>query len=217
VTHTVKTESDINAMRQMWGAVANPEPAIAPPSVLTVEHLLALDIPTPGMLIDGVVPMRGASLIVGTSKSGKTLLAAQSAIAVASGTALFGQYRVLHQGPALMIEQDDPAATASIKDVLQRSPVPVAGIPFLLVPRVSFTFGPEFIAWLEGMITERSLRLVVLDSYTALRGPRARGGDIVKAEQDDLTHLDGLAKRTDCAILIVHHCCPAISGTDSAV
>ena len=37
--------------------------------------------------------------------------------------------------------------------------------------------------------------------YTALRGPRPKGIDIVKAEHEDLTQLDALAKRTDSALL----------------
>lgn len=194
--------------------VCGQDDATEPTQVLSVSDLLALDIAIPEMLIENIIPMRGASLINGASKSGKTLVAAQAAIAVASGTALFGQYRVLQSGPVLMIEQDDPAATASVKDILQRSPVPVAGIPFYLVPKVPFTFGPEFIAWLETEILGRSLRLIVLDSYTALRGARPKGGDIVKAEQEDLTQLDALAKRTDCAIVIIHHASKGSAALD---
>jgi RecA-family ATPase len=152
-----------------------------------------------------MIPRRGASLIVGASKSGKTLLAAQAAIAVASGTALFQNYRVLQQGAVMMIEQDDPDASASVKQILERSSVPVADIPFHLVPKVPYTFGPELIDWLEGEIASRLLRLVVLDSYTALRGPRPKGIDIVKAEHEDLTQLDALAMRTDSALVILHH------------
>ena len=166
---------------------------------------MALDVPEPGMLIEGMIPRRGASLIVGASKSGKTLLAAQAAIAVASGTPLFQNYRVIAPGPVMMIEQDDPDASASVKQILQRSSVPVDGIPFHLVPKVPYTFGPELIDWLEGEITSRSLRLVGLDSYTALRGPRPKGVDIVKAEHDDLTQLDELAKRTNSSLVVLHH------------
>jgi RecA-family ATPase len=62
----------------------------------------------------------------GAPKSNKTLLAVQMAIAVASGNPLFDYYRVLTPGPVLLVEQDDPAGAASFKDILQRSPVPVA-------------------------------------------------------------------------------------------
>jgi hypothetical protein len=157
------------------------------------------------MLVENFLPAAGATLMFGAPKSNKTLFAVQIAIAVASGSAVCDYYRVLHRGAVLVVEQDDPAGAASIKDILRRSPVGVANIPFSLAPRVPHTFGLEFLDWLEGQIRSRGLRLIVLDSYTALRGPRGAGIDIVKTEQSDLTMLDDLAKRTACAILIIHH------------
>jgi hypothetical protein len=215
----VEQPADADKLSQRWGPEeagnnSGGNAAQKSPEILSVADLMALDIPEPEMLIEGMVPMRGASLIVGAPKSGKTLLAAQAAIAVASGAALFGNYRVVRQGAVMMIEQDDPAATASMKQILDKSPVPVAGIPLFLVPEVKFTFGPKFIAWLEGEITRLSLRLVVLDSYTALRGSRIKGGDIVKAERDDLTQLDGLAKRTESALVVLHHNSKGSAGLD---
>src|ERR1035438_738372 len=62
----------------------------------------------------------------------------------------------------------------------------------------------EFIGWLRAEIASKKLRLVVLDSYTAMRAVRT-GTDIVKAEQIDMRLLDSLAKETGCAVLIVHH------------
>src|SRR3954451_17954299 len=138
----IASEADLSVVGHAWIAVP----------VWSVLELLALDVPPPEMLIKGMIPRRGASLINGASKSGKTLFGAQAAIAVASNTALFDQYQVLVSGPVLMIEQDDPAATASVKDILTRSPLPVADIPFYLVPKVPFNFGPELIAWLEAEI-----------------------------------------------------------------
>ncbi|MBZ5607168.1 MAG: AAA family ATPase [Acidobacteriia bacterium] len=128
--------------------------------------------------------------MVGAPKSGKTLLAVQCALAVASGTRLFDHYRVLEPGPTLIVEQDDPAGASSVKTILQRSKMDTEGIPFYLVPRVRFSFGLEFLQWLEGQVGARQLHLVVLDSYTALRGSRRSGVDIVKAEQSDLNLLD---------------------------
>jgi len=218
---TVKQPADADKLSQRWGpddtgSRGSEGAAKSMPVVprYTADELLALDIPMPEMLIEGMIPAAGASLIVGASKSGKTILAAQAAIAVATGAALFQNYRVREQGAVMMLEQDDPAATASVKQILSVSPVPVAGIPFYLVAKVPFTFGPDFIAWLEGEITKLSLRLVVLDSYTALRGSRIKGGDIVKAEQGDLTQLDELAKRTNSAISIIHHNSKGSAGLD---
>ncbi len=166
------------------------------------------------MVIEGVVPSAGASLIVGASKSGKTLLGVQMALAIASGAPLFEQYRILKPGPVLVLEQDDPAGAASIKDILQRSPIPVDELPFYLVPRVPWVFGPELLDWLGGEIAKLDLSFVLLDSYTALRGQRGANIDIVKREQSDLMMIDELAKKTHAAILIVHHASKGSFGMD---
>ena len=183
------------------GGTRRPEP----PRILSVADLLKMDVPEPKMLIEGIVPAAGASLSIGAAKSGKTLDAVQKGIAVASGAPLYGYYRVSEPGAVLFVEQDDPAGAGSIKAILQRSSVPVTGIPFHLVAGVPYQFGPALLEWLESQIVALKVRLTVLDSYTALRGPRPKGVDICKAEQHDLSQFDGVAKRTNCAVLIIHH------------
>ena len=175
----IETEADLG---QFDSQIRDPKPQNGP-QILSVADLLALQVPPPSMLVESIVPGSGATLVVGAPKSNKTLLSVQIGIAVASGNPVCDYYRVLQPGPVLMVEQDDPAGAASIKDILQRSPVPVEGIPFFLAPRVPFTFGLQFVEWLEERICDRALRLVVLDSYTALRSSRGAGIDIVKAEQ----------------------------------
>jgi hypothetical protein len=144
----IKTEGDLASVE----AKARSMKSLAQPTVLSVADLMALNVAPPSMLIDGLLPGAGASLMFGAPKSNKTLLAVQMAIAVASGHPLFDYYRVLTPGPVLMVEQDDPAGAASLKDILRRSPVPVEGTPFYLAPRVPFTFGVDFLEWLEGQI-----------------------------------------------------------------
>jgi hypothetical protein len=207
--HEIKNAHDIDSLG--WKAALSPP---AEPKILSVAEILKLDVPESSMLIEGMVPATGASLIVGAAKSGKTLDAIQKAIAVASGSALYGRYRVLAPGPALVIEQDDPAGASSIKTILQRSSVPVSHIPFHLVVGVPFQFGTDFLEWLEGKVVQHGIRLVVLDSYTALRGPRSRGVDIVKVEQNDMRALDALAKRQRCAVIVIHHSSKGSAGLD---
>lgn len=176
-----------------------------PPKVLTVEQILAVKRSKPKMLIESLIPIPGAVLISGPQKSGKTVLAVQAAIAVASGRPLMDNFRIIEPGPVLFIEQDDPAGAASIQEYLNASLTPVKGIPFHLVEHVPYTFGPEFLSWLQSQITALECKFIVLDSYTALRPHRRAGGDIVKVEYDELAMLDVLAKRNNCTILVLTH------------
>jgi hypothetical protein len=177
-----------------------------PIPVLAYADLKQIETPMEQRLFDGYpLPAVGATLIVGAPKTGKTLLAAQQALAVARGKHLFDYYSVLQPGPVMIVEQDDPGGAASIRDIVERSGGGPDDLALYVVPRLPFGFGPALLEWLEQQITARTLRLVVLDSYTALRGPRGPGIDIVKVEQTELTQLDALAKRLCCAVAIIHH------------
>ncbi|MFN7938311.1 MAG: hypothetical protein U0R19_33595, partial [Bryobacteraceae bacterium] len=76
---------------------------------------------------------------------------------------------------------------------------------FFTVDRGNFVLNDDFLAFLEHEITTRRIGLVVLDSYTKLRSVRGSGADIVKAEANDFTNLDRLAKKLHCVILVIHH------------
>src|SRR5271165_4291683 len=98
------------------------------PEVLSASELLAKELPTPEWLIESILPMRGACLLVGGAKTGKTILSTQMAVAVASGKPLFDYYRTLPAGqtpvgqiPTMLVEQDDSGSPASIQQILQRA------------------------------------------------------------------------------------------------
>jgi hypothetical protein len=175
------------------------------PAVLTVSEILARNHLRPDELVEGIMPTRGATQIVGGPKTGKTILAFQICDAVARGQALFDKYRV-KQGPAMLIEQDDPAGAESVKELISRSSMSVSldDVPFYLVTNVPFALGPDFLNWLQAEILKLKLKLVVIDSYTAIRGLR-KGNDIVKIEQTDMRLFDELGKATNCLILLIHH------------
>ena len=184
----IQSEPELHDIQKRWGIETPPARQTNrgtpdPPIIYSAAELLDLAIPVPAMLFEGLpLPTRGTSLIVGAAKSGKTILAVQEAIAVASGRSLFDAYRVLEPGPVLIVEQDDPAGAASIKTILQCAGV-ARSLPLHMVPKVPFGFGPALLEWIEKQVSLLSLRLVLLDSYTALRTSRPPGIDIVKAEQ----------------------------------
>jgi hypothetical protein len=180
--------------------------------LIGADDLIEMDIPQPDTIIDSRLPSSGACLIIGAQKSNKTLLALQLAIAAALDHPLFDWFpRIGERSPVIFFERDDPAGDSSVQAVLKRSPVVRTAreqgvpIPFYLVPRIDLTLGPGFTDWLRGEIMEKNARLVVLDSYTALRPPHLSGGDIVKIEYAELSQLDQLGKLTNCLIVVVHH------------
>jgi hypothetical protein len=71
---------------------SSPEPArIVPgPQPLSMQELMALDVPAAEMLIEDLIPLAGAVLVVGTGNAGKTILSAQIGLAVAAAKPLFG-------------------------------------------------------------------------------------------------------------------------------
>jgi hypothetical protein len=172
--------------------------------VLTASELVAQDLPEPRMRIKTMLPAAGAVTIIGKSKSGKTVKAVQIAISVASNHPLMDYYEVLDPGPVLVIEQDDPAGNSSIQMMLKRSPIAVTN-NFHFAARMPVAFGLEFIGLLEAEIRRLGLKLVILDSYTAMRSNRGAGVDIVKAEEQELKQLDELGKRTNSTIGVIHH------------
>lgn len=177
------------------------------PRFLSLPEILALDVDPPRDLIEGILTDASLNMLIGAKKQGKTLFATQTAVAVATGQPFVGAYRIGTSGPAAIIEVDDPRGVASVKDLLAKSSTlkanPKASI--YAIDKVPFTFGSEFSDWLRREITEKSCKLVVIDSYTKLRPRRKSGADVVKDEEEDLTPLGEIARDTKAAILLLHH------------
>jgi hypothetical protein len=175
------------------------------PRSIEIRELMTLDLPTPTQLIEHILPGEGMLMMIGLHKSGKTVLAIQMALAVASGKALFDYYRTEKQGGVMVIEQDDPGGEVTIKNIASRYPG-AEELPLTIVPKQkNLSFGQPFLSWLEEQIEVRKLRLVVLDSYSALRPSRKGGCDIVKVEYDELSLLDELGKRAKITLMVLHH------------
>jgi hypothetical protein len=167
--------------------------------------LMSVKITQPSELIEGTLPIPGVTLLVGAKKSGKTVLAVQVAISIATGQRyLWGHCKINQHGPVLFIEQDDPGGEAAMQMMVEKSSIARRDMPCYWVCPKDLVLGPDFLFTLESSILEHGYRCIVLDSYTALR-PRRKGGDPVKDEVEDFRSLDELAKRLNCTIIILHH------------
>jgi AAA domain/Bifunctional DNA primase/polymerase, N-terminal len=178
------------------------------PAGKSAAELLDLKVPEQRMLIDGFLVREGVVLIVGSHKTGKTILAAQISVAVASGQALMQWWPVKEKGPVIVVEMDDPAGEQNFHTYFKKSPIPTRGLDIQVFTQSDLgglTLGVEFLDWLEFEIKKRKPRLIVLDSYSALRGHRKVGGDIVKIEGDEISLLNRLCHKHDCVIGLLHH------------
>ena len=175
--------------------------------VLSLGEVLAIQ-PTVGqMLFDGFpLPAHGCTLTTGIHRSGKTTFMLQCAISILNGRALLDNYQTLKTGGVLLLANDDPASDESTAATLQQWNLPPT-LPFHFVRDVPFPLGGEvFLAWLEREIKTRNLAVVILDSYTSLRGMRGSSSmDFVKVERDEIMGLDKLGKRLKCCIVLIHH------------
>jgi hypothetical protein len=178
-----------------------------PPTILTYAELKKIEAPVKQMLFeDYPLPANGAALICGQPRGGKTILAIQQALAVARNKPLYDYYRPRRTGAVMVVQQDDASGAASVRDLVEASGGGRDDMPFLTVKqKLPFGLGLAMLEFLEAQITEQKLVMVVLDSYTALRGARKGGTDIVKVEQTELSQLDELGKRLGCLIVIIHH------------
>lgn len=170
----------------------------------TLEDLARMVITKPRNLIEDLLPIPGAVVMVGTQKAGKTVLAAQMAMSVAAGVPLFDEYAVCEPGPALFLEQDDPAGEATLKELSEHTRIPMQGKPFQYIANCSFALGPEFFLRLEAEILRSRTKLCILDSYTALRSGRPNGVDICEGGGNGLWRA-GPNRQTNG----LHHCDPA--------
>jgi hypothetical protein len=198
------------AQRTVQVAAAPP----ANPLVMGIGAIMQVEATAPEMLIEEFLPTPGCVLMFGREKVGKTLLAIQAGFCVAANLHLFQNYRIVKPGPVLLVEADDPGGAASLKLLLGKTDLPVMQAPFFTVAEPDLRLSDGFLQWLRHEIKARALKLVILDSYTALRGPRAAGGDIVKTEAGEMGELDKLGKEMGMCILLIHHESKGAAGLD---
>lgn len=151
-----------------------------------------------------------AGILGGAPKTGKSFLALDLAVAVASGRPAIGRFAVPAPGPVLLLAAEDPPAV-----VVQRLAAlatarehPLATLPIAVIVEAGLRL-PEGLDRLTATVVQRHARLLILDPLIRVH----RADENSAAEMAAV--LDGvraLARATDCAVLLVHHTRKAAAG-----
>lgn len=166
------------------------------------DELLARDLPPIQMVVGDVIPA-GLLLLAGDPKAGKTLLAQDLALSIATGRPAWGGLEV-PQGRVLYIAREggEIAFRNRLEIMLEGAAAPSE----MRIAYESEKLGGRLESQLESWMTKQpDTRLVVIDTYAAV-APETRG---VNRHQEDYNALAGLA---DCAnrhpgtlYLVIHH------------
>jgi hypothetical protein len=156
-------------------------------------------------LIESLWAEQAVGIVGGQPKCGKSYLALEVAVSVASGAPCLRRFPVVHAGPVLLFAAEDPpslvrerlegiARTAGVS--FESLDIHVITAPVLRLDR------PQDRQRLHATVQTVQPRLLVLDPFVRLH----RKDENVAAEVAPLlAYLRGLQRRFQTAVLLVHH------------
>lgn len=156
-------------------------------------------------LIESLWGAGAVGVIGGAPKCGKTWLALDMAVAVASGRPCLGRYAVPTPGPTLVFAAEDapPCVRERLVHLAQARGTDFAALDVGLIVEPSLRLDlAEPVARLRATLARRRPRLLVLDPYVRLQSADENSATEVSAI---LSTLRELSRTFACAIALVHH------------
>lgn len=157
-------------------------------------------------LVDDLFASSAVGLLGGPAKAFKTWVAAELALAVASGTPAFGRFAVPGPGPVLFFGAEDspPDLRARFDGIARARQLDLAKVPLLLLDLAQLRLDdPAHLDRLHATVALHAPRLLVLDPFVRL----VAGLDENSARDVStvLGALRTLQRERDVTILLVHH------------
>ena len=164
-------------------------------------------------LIDEIWPIEGVGLLAASPKLGKTWLASEMGVAVASGSAFLSSFDVPEAGPVLMFSAEDHASDMKrrISGICRARDIDVATLNLSLIDSSTLTLNrsSEF-ARLKATVQDVRPKLLILDPFVRLH---TGSENDVSSVSRVLGRLRSLQRDLRVAILVVHHVRKRDSGT----
>jgi hypothetical protein len=168
----------------------------------TAAELMAEKFPEPRWAVPGVIP-QGLTLLAGAPKLGKSWLAMNLGVAIASGGMALGSIRV-DEGDVLYLALEDNGRRlqSRLRMVLQGDTAPARLTLATECPTLHDGGRERITGWLDA---HPDARLVVVDVFARMRGTTARGADKYEADYRSVADLKAIADLYDVAMILVHH------------
>ncbi len=190
-----------------WTPEADPERQIVIPNIIDMESLIAdASIARPEMVIEGFLPRVGLAVIGGRPKDGKSWLACQIALAVATGQPLGGWLRVLHPGRVQLWALEDQFALTKDKTGKLLGGAHPDGLNDLkVIQELAKPVLAGGDAIIRAMLDEHPAELVILDSLFKLTGAGQPQYDICQKDYDTLDRLRKIAIERQSLFIVIMH------------
>lgn len=172
------------------------------PTFIKATDLIAKDLPEPRWSVPGVLA-EGLALLAGPLKIGKSWLALNLGIAIASGGVALGRIRV-EGGDVLYLslEDNERRLKARLVSVLGGERCPERLTLATQAPKLN----EGLLSWLDAWAVKRPAgRLIVIDVLQKVRPPSAKNGSMYADDYKTVEGLQELAGRRRLTVLAVHH------------
>jgi len=170
--------------------------------LISAKDLIKKELPEPRWAVPELLP-EGLSILGGKPKMGKSWLALNLGIAVATGGYALGAIRT-EAGDVLYLALEDTERRLQgrLRDILGDGAAP-ASLSFSSAwPRIDEGGLDELDLWLR---THPAARLVIVDTLVKVRPPRGRNDTLYESDYASISGLKALADRYGVAILVIHH------------
>jgi len=173
--------------------------------VSELRDFLALPLPAPEAVVEGMLVRGSVNILFGPPESGKSLLAAECCRAVSAGRPLLGRFPT-RAGPTVLIDQENAPSLLQqrLAELERGSPRSRDACPIYILPLQELTLDrDEARADLLAELVPRQPALVVVDTLIAVAGRL----DILDAAavRSWLQYWRGLAVELNAAVLLIAH------------
>lgn len=170
-----------------------------------LSGLVSLDVvnqqefPDDDWLVDGLIP-NGVSILVGDPKMGKSFLAQQLAIAIATDDLFLGS-RKSKSGKVIYLAWEDNARRIQKRTRVSGKPAS---------PGVIYSFKPNIngkdLSWMESCVEKYpDTRLLVIDTITYLRGGDSSNTDSYTKDVRFMAPITAMAEKLGFSVIAVTH------------